>query len=196
MTFSELYVLFLFVSIHAEKQARAEAILGELAELGLMLARDLAAQARAAEDPETQVALVAAFQKTSRAVRMTLALDFKLRRDAVRAAREDEEAAVKRARQDHQETLMPKRGPREARKDRVRNLLNRLVWNEAEGDSDEYEVLIDDLNARLDEAAEAEGFEDLPIDTLARHIAGDMGLSGKLIFTAGTASQPILAETG
>src|SRR3569623_3083166 len=74
----------------ADKRARAEAMLGELAELGLMLARDLAVQARAAEDAQEKVALAAAFQKTSRAVRLTLALDFQLDRQAARADREAE----------------------------------------------------------------------------------------------------------
>ena len=45
------------------KRERAEEILGELAELSLMLARDLAVHAREAEDAEEKVALAAAFQK-------------------------------------------------------------------------------------------------------------------------------------
>ena len=43
------------------KRERAEQILGELAELSLVLARDLAVQARACEDPDEKMALVAAF---------------------------------------------------------------------------------------------------------------------------------------
>ena len=71
--------MFLFCSMsRSAKQERVEQILGELAELGLMLARDLATEARACEDPDAKVALVTAFQKTSRAVRLTLALEFKL----------------------------------------------------------------------------------------------------------------------
>lgn len=60
------------------------------------------------------------------------------------------------------------------------------VWNEAEGDSDEYEVLFDDLNTRLEWAAETPGFADTPVEVLARRIAADMGLSGELRFTAST----------
>jgi hypothetical protein len=81
--------MFLFCSSDSiAKRERAEEILGELAELGLMLARDLATQARAAEDTDEKISLTAAFQKTSRTVRLTLALDFKLGRDAARAERE------------------------------------------------------------------------------------------------------------
>ena len=70
------------------KRERVEQILGELAELSLMLARDLAVQARACEDPEEKVALAAAFQKTARTTRLTLALDAQLDRQAARDARE------------------------------------------------------------------------------------------------------------
>ncbi|MBS0332271.1 MAG: hypothetical protein JSS35_05850, partial [Proteobacteria bacterium] len=66
----------------AAKRERAEQMLGELAELSLMLARDLAAEARAAEAPEERTALTEASEKMSRCVRLTLALDAKLERDA------------------------------------------------------------------------------------------------------------------
>ncbi|MGZ6016330.1 MAG: hypothetical protein ACXWKM_11355 [Phenylobacterium sp.] len=78
----------------AAKRERVEQILGEIAELSLMLARDLAADARAAEDPEQKVALVAAFQQTARTTRLTLALDAKLDRDAARDAREEAREAA------------------------------------------------------------------------------------------------------
>jgi hypothetical protein len=182
-----------------EKQARAEAILGELAELGLMLARELAVQAREAEDPQVQVALAGAFHTTSRAVRMTLALDFKLQRDAARLAREAEERAEQRAGREQVAAItLAEPSPREVRKGRVRDLLNRLIWNEAEGDSDDYEVLEDDLRVRLDIAAEAEGFDDLPLEVIARRLAADMNLSGTLTFTAPTTAprEPAGADTG
>jgi len=182
------------MSSQAEKRARAEAMLGELAELSLMLARELAIQARAAEDPEQQVALVAAFQKTSRTLRLTLALDAKLDRDAARAAREAAEDAARRAQAEAQARIVAKgsapASPIEARKTRARRLLNRLIWTESEGDCDDYEVLIEDLKARLDEAGEAEGFEDIPVEVLARRVAADMGLVGDLRFTATSPGPP------
>jgi hypothetical protein len=51
-------------------------------------------------------------------------------------------------------------------------------------------VLFDDLNARLDEAGEVEGFEDIPVEVLARRVAADMGLSGELRFTASALVSP------
>ena len=196
------------------KRERAEQILGELSELGLMLARDLAVQARAAEEPAEKVALTEAFQKTSRAVRLTLALDFKLQRDAERdaaeAARdaraEDADAALreseimKAAQAAHRHLTQP--SPQENQKRRVRGVLNRLLWTEAEGDAEDYEVLLEDLDARLYEAEDAPGFADLPIELLAHKLKADMGLADELVvttaeaFTPANTPQPPLADTG
>jgi hypothetical protein len=185
----------------AAKQERAEQMLGELAELGLMLARDLATQARAAEDTEEKVALTGAFQKTSRAVRLTLALDFKLSRDLARdaaeAAREEKAQAADAA---HLSMTAPT--PAQIQERRVRGVLNRLLWNESEGDQEEYEVLLEDLDARLYEAEDAPGFADLPIEVLAQKLKADMRLSGELVVTTAeklvpaNATDPPLADTG
>ncbi|MBS0361966.1 MAG: hypothetical protein JSR98_11335 [Proteobacteria bacterium] len=184
--------------------------MGELSELGLMLARDLAAQARAAEAPEEKVALTEAFQKTSRTVRLTLALDFKLQRDAARDAREAaalaadaqlrESKIIQAAEAAHVSLTRP--SPEEVQKRRVKAVLNRLLWNEAEGDQEEYDVLYEDLEARLWEIEDAPGFADLPIEVLAGKLAKDMRLSGELVVTTAEAivpansPQPPLADTG
>ena len=163
------------------KQLRAEAILGELTELGLLLARDLVEHARGLDDGVEKAALTAAFHKTNRTVRLNLALDAKLDRDAAREAREAarEVERIEAARPPPK----PARAapdPIEARKTRVKGLLNRLVWNECEGDREEFEILTEDLTARLDEAARCPEFEDLPIDVIAQRMIDDMGLSGEL----------------
>ena len=69
---------FCSMSCQPEKRARAEAMLGELAELGLMVARELAVRTRESEDPDQTVALAGAFQKVSRVVRLALALNLSL----------------------------------------------------------------------------------------------------------------------
>jgi hypothetical protein len=214
LTFGLSYVLVLFMARDTAKQERAEQMLGELAELGLMLARDLATQARAAEDVEEKVALTAAFHQTSRAVRLTLALDFKLARDASRdaaeAAREAKAAAddtalresriIKAAQAAH--IAMTDPAPAEIQKRRVRGVLNRLLWDESEGDQEEYDVLVEDLDARLYEAEDAPGFADLPIEVLAQRLKADMRLSGALVVTTAeklvpaNIPKPPLADTG
>ena len=202
------------MSDDAAEQERAKEILGELAELGLMLARDLAVQARAAEETEEKVALVGAFQKTSRAVRLTLALNFKLSRDVARdaadAARAEKAQAadaalresriMQAARDAHLSRTDP--SPIEIQKRRVSQVLNRLIWDESEGDREEYEVLLEDLDARLYEAEDAPGFADLPIEVLAQKLKADMRLSGELVVTTAerlvpaNSPKPPLGDTG
>jgi hypothetical protein len=206
--------MFLFCSSDSiAKREQAEEILGELAELGLMLARDLATQARAAEDTDEKISLTAAFQKTSRTVRLTLALDFKLGRDAARAEREaqihDQEgaAAWDRAEREaarYEDLTRPAADlpPAERQKARVKAVLNRLLWNESEGDQEEYEILVEDLDARLDEAQTAPAFADLPIEVLAQKMKADLRLSGDLVVTTAeritpaNTPDPPLADTG
>jgi hypothetical protein len=77
--------------------------------------------------------------------------------------------------------------------------MNRLLWNESEGDEAEYEILREDLTARLDEAALSADFMTLPIETLTRRLIADMGLSGELklsVCEPAASPQPALADTG
>jgi hypothetical protein len=180
---------------NTDKQARVEAMLGELAELSLGVARELAVRLRESEDTDETVALAGAFQKMSRVVRLTLALDAKLERDAARDAAAEARAALEaQADAEHEaaeaayaaEAAEPA-DPVEARKARVRGLMNRLLWNESEGEEEDYEVLVEDLNARLDEAALSPDFEDLPIETVVRRVIADMGLSGRFALSLGEA---------
>jgi len=171
-------------------------MLGELAELGLMVAKDLAVRARECEDADQAVALADAFQKVSRVVRLTLALDFKLDRDVAREAREAERVGAEAARAEAARAALapqPARAPTptEARKDRVGKLLHRLLWNESEGDSEEFDILREDLDARLDEAALSPDFEALPIETLARRVVADMGISGDVTLSVCEPAAPV-----
>ena len=192
------------MSGQAEKRARAEAMLGELAEHALMVAKELAVRLRETEDADQAVALAGAFQKVSRVVRLTLALDFKLERDAAREAREQAREAEKAQAEAMAEAIRsapePAPEPRapdpvKARKDRVSNLLYRLLWTESEGDSEEFEVLQEDLNARLDEAALSPAFETTPIEVIVQRVIADMGLTGPFTLTVGEAP-PAAASTG
>jgi hypothetical protein len=175
---------------NTQKQARAEAMLGELAELSLVVARELAVRLRESENTEETVALAGAFQKMSRVVRLTLALDAKLERDAARDAAAEAQASEQAQAQAEAKAVREAwtdqpDDPTEARKVRVRGLMNRLLWTESEGEQEDYEILFDDLNARLDEAALSPDFEDLPIETLARRVIADMGLTGRFALSLG-----------
>ncbi|MBS0332510.1 MAG: hypothetical protein JSS35_07070 [Proteobacteria bacterium] len=196
------------------KRERVEQILGELTELGLMLARDAAMQAHAAEDAGERAVLTEAFQQMTRTVRLNLALDAKLERDAERdardAAREARALADEAARRESRILAASKAAnvspvpptPVETQRRRVRNLLNRLIWNESEGDHEDYDVLVDDLDTRLDEIQHAPGFAEMPIEVLVKTLATDMKLSGELVITTAeqltpaNTPQPPLADTG
>src|SRR5581483_9970596 len=62
--------------------------LSELAALDLAMARDFAARAQAAEDPDTANALARSYQRMARSYRQSLALKAKLRIDTQAADRE------------------------------------------------------------------------------------------------------------
>ena len=178
------------MSRQPEKQARVEAMLGELAELSLMVARELAVRLRESADTDETVALAGAFSKVTRVMRLTLALDAKLERDAARDAAAETRAALEAhtaadagaARAAKAETSAY---PIEGRKARVRGVMERLLWNESEGDYQDVEVLIEGLNARLDEAALRPDFTALPVETLARRIIADLNLSGDCALSLG-----------
>jgi hypothetical protein len=200
------------MSRNTDKQARVEAMLGELAELSLGVARELAVRLRESEDVGETVALAGAFQKISRVVRLTLALDAKLEREAARDTAADAELTRRAQAAAEADAALRRAGftgaaassssdPVEARKARVRSLMNRLLWTESEGEEADYEVLVEDLNARLDEAALSPDFEDLPIEALARRVIADMGLTGGFALSLGEPKpppvrEPQLADTG
>ncbi|MBS0333536.1 MAG: hypothetical protein JSS35_12275 [Proteobacteria bacterium] len=179
-------------------------MLGELAEVSLAVAKELARRLHASETPEEAETLAGAFHKISRTMRLSLALDAKLEREAARDAQaQAREAETARLEAEARPAVaQPAAAPCasehpshaiKAQKSRVRGLLNRLLWNEAEGDSDEYDVLWDDLSARLDEAARDPAFLDLPIERLAGRMVADMGLSGRLTLTVYTPPEPVSA---
>ena len=60
----------------------------ELAALDLAMARDFAARAQAAEDPDTANDLARSYQRVARSYRQTLALKTRLRRETIAAERE------------------------------------------------------------------------------------------------------------
>src|SRR5216684_1486053 len=62
--------------------------LSELAALDLAMARDFAARAQAAEDPETANDLARSYQRMARSYRQSLALKVRLQREMVRAERD------------------------------------------------------------------------------------------------------------
>ena len=149
----------------ASAKDHREAILAELTELGMSLARDLHARALAASDDKAANDLARAFHTLSRSVRQTLALQARFERDA----RLDRRQAVQ---DEARETL--KRV--QAKRRQVRDAVAPLIWTEYE--ADEAEALSGELEAYvMGESAEEDAFLAEPLETLVARIAEALGLA-------------------
>ena len=143
------------MSISTDMADRRLAILGELAELGLSLARDLHSAALASEDAAEKARLAEAFHRTGRSVRQSLALHAKLERDDARAEREAASHAAS-------ETAARVR----KRRAQIKSTVERLIWTEHEpAEAEDLELHLD---AHLEEAELSDDFLDDAVDT---HIA-------------------------
>src|SRR5687767_8645814 len=120
-------------ALAAEMALRHARNLGELAELGMSLARDLHARALAAETPKEAADLTAGFHRISRSARQTMALEARLLRDAVRHDKE-----VQR------DVEIAARAQVQKRKDRIEACVSRLIWSESERDEDDNDALEED----------------------------------------------------
>lgn len=143
----------------AERHAR---ILAELSELGMGFARDASRDAAQAETPEERARAALVFQRVSRSIRQSLALEAKLVRDARREEREQ-------ARQDEER----RRGQMSERRRRLRDGVEALVWGEAEHmDADEEVAFLDEIEAAVDAELDAEtGLADPLAAPLADQVA-------------------------
>jgi hypothetical protein len=144
----------------ADMMERHARLLGRYADQAAMLAEGLCAAAMAAETAEQKQSLTLAFHRMGRTLRQTLALEAKLRRDARRDARLDEDRADKVA-----------QARTAARRDRVRNAVEQLIWTEAEDEQVDFLTL---LNQRLDGHDLAD--PDEPVEALIQRVAAEIGL--------------------
>ena len=158
--------MFYFCSMEsdAEMTARHGRLLAGYAEQAASLAADLHAQGLAAEAPEEKRAISLAFHRMGRALRQTLALEAKLRRDAKAAARADRAEAEELA-----------KAGREARKGQVNARIAAMIWSEYEPDDSEALDFVERLEAVLDAQAEIEGFEARDLDALVAEICEAIG---------------------
>jgi hypothetical protein len=111
----------------------------ELAALDLAMARDFAARAQAAEDPETANDLARSYQRMARSYRQSLALKVRLQREIARAASEAPPPPP-----------VPRDAARiEARVEELRGPVQRVIWAEHEpaelDDADDLSAYFFDL---------------------------------------------------
>ena len=138
---------------------RHGAMLGELAALGMDLARGLKARADAAASDAEAQALAMAFHRIARDVRLTLALESKLACERETIVRHERARARERI---------------EARKDQARAVLTGAIWREREAEA--VEDLLAELDERIEGLALFETFLDQPLDAWVAILRAEMGL--------------------
>jgi hypothetical protein len=150
----------------------------ELAALDLAMARDFAARAQAAEDPQTANDLARSYQRMARSYRQSLALKVRLAREIARAER------------DWAEREPPAPIPRdeariEARLKEIRGPVRRVIWAEHEpaelNDADDLSgEFFDLLEQRLDLLARDDRFGLEPLDVHVVALCRSLGLDTTL----------------
>jgi hypothetical protein len=150
--------------------------LSELAALDLAMARDFAARAQAAEDPETANDLARSYQRMARSYRQSLALKVRLAREIARAEREPPAPILR------DEARI------EARIAEIRRPVRRVIWAEHEpadpselrGENDLSGEFFDLLEHRLDHYARDVRFGLEPLDVHVVSLCRAMGLDTTL----------------
>jgi hypothetical protein len=148
----------------------------ELAALDLAMARDFAARAQAAEDPETANDLARSYQRMARSYRQSLALKVRLAREIARAEREPPAPIVR------DEARI------EARVEEIREPVQRVIWaehepadpSEVEADDDYCGYLFGLLEERLELYARDDRFGLEPLDVHVVSLCRAMGLDTRL----------------
>jgi len=152
-----------------EAEARSQqrlAMLHELAEIGMRLARGVERRAEAAEDGQGgDVGLV--FSRIARAVRQTLALEARLEEELQTRAKQDQ------ADRDYRRAKAP-RSPVETRSRLVRRAVARAI------DDETAEQLIENLDERLCDREADDDFMDRPMGELVALICKELGVSADL----------------
>jgi hypothetical protein len=141
------------------------AMLHELAQIGMRLARGVE---REAEAPDVSAGdLVLKFARVARAVRQTLALETRIEGELATRAREDAAAGAVRLERETRARLA-------GRKTAIRCAVEQAI--EAEADHHELEGLFDHLEERLQDRADTD-FLDRPVGELVARICRDIGVT-------------------
>jgi hypothetical protein len=142
---------------------RLLALLGELGEIGLDVARAIGRRANEAGPEEDLNALSMAYSRVSRAVRLTVMLQSKLmqERKALRASAAELAARLE---------------PAYVHKMRVERIVERLAKREHQGDEDQIDRLVIEAGEHLDDPDRLEDIEGRPIGELLAIICRDLRL--------------------
>jgi hypothetical protein len=137
--------------------------LGELAEIGLEVAREIGRQAKAEPDAAALQHIAMTYNRVSRAVRLTLMLQTQVLKERGEAAEAEAEQAEVRE-------------PLYRRKFRVERIVERLIKAEHD-DEDDIDRLAVEAGERLDDEDLYGDILDKPIGELVALICKDLGLN-------------------
>lgn len=165
------------MSTRATIDDRAGAVLAELAEMDLAAARKAHGALMAAEGAEEIDRLGRAYQRLARSTRQSLALAQRFAREDRLEARQAAREAAQAERDDARAggRLNPSRDPAvAARKAEVREVVTRLVWDEAE--RSEVAGLLDELEFYLEIESHERRFLEDPTPRIAARLCADLDL--------------------
>jgi len=163
-----------------EMAERHSAALKRVAEVAERLAMKHAERALAADDPKEEAQATAAFQKATRVMRQSMALEAKLLRDVEQGVRAERQRADWAA-----------FAQTETRKLHVKAATERLIWSEAD-DQDHAERLCDELDDLLEIEVLTETFATEDLTAQVTRLCKALGLTGfeVLAVLPGAPSQP------
>lgn len=145
--------------------------LSELAVLDLAMARDFAARAQAAEDPQVASDLARSYQRVARSYRQSLALKLRLQHEIARGEREARENPAPI-------------GPEAVRRrlNALRDAVTRVAVAEYEAPDDEEacDWALEELGVMLFEQSGDPDFARPPLDAHVAQLCADLGLSATL----------------
>lgn len=145
------------------------ALLGEIAEIGLQVARAVERQVTA-EGPVDVEGAARAYARAARAVRQTVMLQSRII-EAIQAGAE----AIFRARQAAEDEAA-RAAPGYVRKARIERVVERLAMAEHGEDEDEVDRLVCEAGERLDDEDLYGDLMDRPMSELVERICKDLGL--------------------
>lgn len=169
---NDSFVLYLFRVSAADAPSdplldRQLQMLGELAEIGMEVARGVGRQASDGPAGGAGCGLTLAFSRVSRAVRMTLMLQSRLA-GAARAG----------------DVPFPAAGAADARRAEARRLVERFVRDEHPHDEERVERLMVEAAERLEDEELHGDILDQPMCQIVALICNDLGLSGERVAQA------------
>jgi hypothetical protein len=150
----------------AKMAERHGAALARIAEVAERLAMKHAERALAADDPRVEAVATAAFQKATRVMRQSMALEARLARDVQQA---DRDTISREAR----ETIFQVHH----RRSQIAATTERLIRTEVE-DPDHAERLCNELDDLLDIEAFTDGFLTQDLATQITRLCKDLGIKG------------------